>query len=265
MLLRILTLSIIALWIASIGWLLSVIWAPPESRMVVIDPQEVYEVFFDWNESTNMTLLENGSRRGQISIAGGSGIDPDTVELTRSLSVSGMLEEFLPEEGSRSINLFWRGVIDFSEEMKLLKGDFSVRIPSKQLTAHLELEGNPLQVSARALSDRAVLFSYEGAVEGGSLPLQVLPMASMLGLNQMTSSDVVLDAEARMGTFSFGGRDLRAYLLTFQRSESEGALRVYLSEAGEPLRIESDFGMEAVSEILVPLDAYKKPEVLDKK
>lgn len=259
MLLRILTLTIVAFWVATVAWLLSVIWAPPESRMVEIDPREVYEVFFNWNESTNMTLLENGARRGQVSISGGSGIDPDTVELTRSLSVSGMLESFLPGEGSRSIDLFWRGVIDFTEEMELHKGDFSVRVPSRQLTAHLKLEGDPLQMSARALSDRAVLFSYEGAVEGGSLPLQVLPMASTLGLNQITPDDVALDTEARMGTFSFGGRDLRAYLLTFRRSESEGALRVYLSEAGEPLRIESDFGMEAVSEILVPLDAYRKP------
>jgi hypothetical protein len=170
-----------------------------------------------------------------------------------------MLESFLPGEGSRSIDLFWRGVVDFSEEMKLLKGDFSVRVPSKQLTGHLKLAGDPLQMSARALSNSAELFSYEGAVEGGGLPLQVLPMASVMGLSQFTPSDVALSTEARVGTFSFGGRDLRAYLLTFRRSESEGSLRIYLSEAGEPLRIDSDFGMEAISEILVPLDAYKKP------
>jgi len=36
-----------------------------------------------------------------------------------------------------------------------------------------------------------------------------------------------------------------------------------LSEVGEPLRIETDFGVEAVSEILVPLDAYLKRKEKD--
>jgi hypothetical protein len=35
-------------------------------------------------------------------------------------------------------------------------------------------------------------------------------------------------------------------------------VRAYLSEVGEPLKIESDLGFEAVSEILVPLDAYRR-------
>ena len=260
MLLRFLTVSIVLLWVASMGWLLSVIYAPPESRMVEIDPREVYEVFFNWNETTNMTLLESGTRRGQVSISGGSGIDPDTAEFTKSLSVSGMLESFLQGDGERSVDLFWRGVIDFTEEMELHQGDFSVRVPGRQLTAHLKMSGEPMQISARALSNQVEMFSYEGALEDGVMPLQLLPMASILGVNQLTAGDLALSTEARMGTFSFGGRDLRAYLLTFQRPEAEGALRVYLSEAGEPLRIESDFGMEAISEILVPLDAYQKPK-----
>lgn len=259
MLLRLLTFSVPLCWVASIGWLLSVIWSPPESRMVEIDPREVYEIFFNWNESTNMTLLENGSRRGQVSISGGSGVEPETNEETRSLSVSGMLERFLPANDSRSIDLFWRGVLDFSGDLEMKRGDFSVRIPSRQLTAHLKMEGEPMEVSARAISNHVELFAYDGALQGNAMPMQVLPMASVLGVNQLTPQDLEFTTEARMGTFSFGGRDLRAYLLTFRRPETTGALRVYFSEAGEPLRIDSDFGMEAVSEILVPLEAYQKP------
>jgi len=68
--------------------------------------------------------------------------------------------------------------------------------------------------------------------------------------------------DARMGNFTFGGRDLRAYLLIVSAGENGESMRIFLSEVGEPLRIETDFGFEAVSEILMPLDAYlKKNEV----
>jgi hypothetical protein len=55
-----------------------------------------------------------------------------------------------------------------------------------------------------------------------------------------------------------GGREMRAFLLTLRSDKQAQEVRIYLSEAGEPLRIESDLGFEAVSEILVPLDAYQR-------
>ena len=78
MLLRIVPIFIVTFWLASVAWLCAVVWAPPESRMAQVDPRQVYDVFFAWNESTNMTLLDNGMRRGQITIAGSSGDDLET-------------------------------------------------------------------------------------------------------------------------------------------------------------------------------------------
>ncbi len=284
MLLRFFPFVIIAFWIASMAWLCAVVWAPPESRMARIDPRQVYDVFFSWNESTNMTLLENGIRRGQVTIAGGSGDDPDTGKFTNSLSVSGMIESAGEEGGvsSRKIDLFWRGLLDFSEAMNLEMGDFSIRIPNQQLTGHFSLERKPdlsgsdpstepstperglesintdqFVFQARAVLKQKQIFSFDSSKSGaGGLPLHLLPMKSIMGLDKFDPGALDIEAEARMGKFTFGGRDLRAYLLKLRKKGSEENIRIFLSEAGEPLRIESDYGFEAVSEILVPLDAY---------
>ena len=76
MLSRIIPPAIVLFWLGSVGWLSAVVWAPPGSRMSEVDPFEVYRVFFSWNDSANMTLLENGTRRGQVTVSGGSGNDP---------------------------------------------------------------------------------------------------------------------------------------------------------------------------------------------
>jgi len=85
---RLFTVFVVLFWAASVGWLCAVVWAPPESRMSRVDPREVYDTFFAWNDSTSMTLLENGARRGQLTVSGGSGVDPGA----NTLSFSGSLE-----------------------------------------------------------------------------------------------------------------------------------------------------------------------------
>lgn len=288
---RLFSVFVVVFWLLTMGWLVAVVWAPPESRMARVDPREVYSVFFAWNESTNMTLLDNGLRRGQITISGGSGEVSDTGKFTNSLSLSGMLDSNDGQEVSRRIDLFWKGVLEFSESLEMDLAEFSIRVPSRQSTAHLALERKekpasdpgtesddegdgersstgtidlakgdfPFIFRARALINRQEIFSFDSSVTGSSaLPLQMLPFGSVMGIDSFQPDQLKFDVEARRGTFTFGGRDLRAYLLIFRAVEQEGALRVYLSEAGEPLRIETDLGFEAVSEILVPLDAYRK-------
>lgn len=276
MLPRLLSIVVVLFWGASMAWLCAVVWAPPESRMARVDPREVYKVFFEWNESTNMTLLENGVRRGQITIAGGSGEDPDAGRFLNSLSVSGMLEslENTSDGGTPEIDLFWRGLLDFSEDLLLQTGDFSVRVPRQQLTAHFSMgrketpvgepaadrEGSStgnFDYAARAMMRQQLIFDFDSKRgQGAALPLHMLSMQSLPGLPPIDPSAIRFETEARMGKFSFGGRDLRAYLLILTTAESGESVRIFLSEVGEPLRIETDYGFEAVSEMLVPLDAY---------
>ena len=65
---RLITVFIVLFWAGSMAWLCAVVWAPPASRMAKVDPQEVYGVFFGWNDTTTMTVLEHGVRRGQITV-----------------------------------------------------------------------------------------------------------------------------------------------------------------------------------------------------
>ena len=270
MLFRIVTVAIVGFWLASVGWLCAVIWAPPESRMAQVDPREVYEVFFAWNESTRMTLLENGSRRGEITIAGGSGDDRKTGLFVNSFSMTGTIDTIDPSNDFPGIDLSWRGLAEFSRELEFDSGDFSVRIPGLNMSAHVSLEGRPMVTKAAVSMSEIPVFRFDSSKDSfnsgslQSLPLAGafgggLPFSSMAGKGELDES--VLDSlkvDARMGNFTFGGRDLQAYLLIFSSGDHDEAMRVFLSGVGEPLRIETDFGFEAVSEILMPLEAYLK-------
>ncbi len=265
MLPRILTVIVVFFWLGSMGWLCAVVWAPPESRMAQIDPREVYRVFFGWNDSTSMTLLENGIRKGQITIAGGSGENLISGKFSNSLSMSGTIEKYEPAYEATTVDLFWKGQVDFYDTIELQEAEFSIRVPRRMMTAQLALSGDPLAVSARATIAGKEVLKFGGETESGpSLPLSMLPIGAMLNEYSIDPNGLKWENEARMGSFSFGGRDMRAYLLILRAVEQGLTLRVYLSEVGEPLRIETDLGFEAVSEILVPLEAYRNQAGSDK-
>ena len=274
MLFRILPLGIVLFWLGSVGWLCAVVWAPPGSRMARVDPLEVYRVFFSWNDSTNMTLLEHGVRRGQVTVSGGSGNDPVTGEFARDLSVSGSVERYDPRSVSHVVDLFWKGTVSFTEAMDLLESDFSIRVPGQDLSAHLHYLDSAGTGEIRVLKDGREILRFDGLPSGPGGSAAESPLAMLggmggggsgglgafagLGLEALHPGALSLEASARMGDFNFGGRDMRAYLLTLRHSVHDQELRIYLSEVGEPLKMESDLGFEAVSEILVPLDAYRR-------
>ena len=267
---RLFTISIGLFWIASVAWLCAVIWAPPGSRMTKIDPREVYRVFFEWNDSTSMTLLENGMRRGEVSVSGGSGIEGESGKFERVLSLSGSLEDYDESSASSLVNLFWKGTLAFTETMESRGGEFSVRIPGKELSIHLSFEGpNPEggkpTMRARVTMAGNEIFAFDPSAMGsmGGADLQknlpmLGPLATIAGLGPFDPANLKLTTEARTGSFNLGGREMRAFLLTLRGADPGQEVRIYLSEAGEPLRIETDLGFEAISEILVPLDAYKR-------
>lgn len=275
MLSRLIPLAIVLFWLGSVGWLCAVVWAPPQSRMAQIDPFEVYRVFFSWNDSANMTLLENGTRRGQITVSGGSGDDPETGALARNLSFSGSLETYDPLSSSNLVDLFLKGTVAFSETMALQQTDFSVRIPGKELSAQFEYSETTRAGKVRVMMGGREILSFDSTTAGpgeggGGSPLAMLgafagggssgSLGALggFGLEALNPAAMKLETTARMGNFNFGGRDMRAFFITLRNAEHDQEVRVYLSEVGEPLKIESDLGFEAISEILVPLNAYRR-------
>jgi hypothetical protein len=274
MLSRIIPSAIVLFWLGSVGWLSAIVWAPPGSRMSEVDPFEVYRVFFSWNDSANMTLLENGTRRGQVTVSGGSGNDGLTGDFTRVLSLSGSIETYDPVSASNLVDLFWKGTAQFSGPMALQETDFSVRIPGKELSAQLQYSEKDKSGKVRVIMAGRELLSFDsttpGPGEGGTgSPLALLGamggspggngiLGALGGLDALNPATMKLEITARRGNFNFGGRDMRAYFVTLRNPDHGQEVRAYLSEVGEPLKIESDLGFEAVSEILVPLDAYRR-------
>ncbi|MDP4583690.1 MAG: hypothetical protein NWT04_07185 [Verrucomicrobiales bacterium] len=257
MLSRIIPPAIVLFWLGSVGWLSAVVWAPPGSRMSEVDPFEVYRVFFSWNDSANMILLENGTRRGQVTVSGGSGNDPASGEFTRNLSLSGSIETYDPSSASNRVDLFWKGTVEFSEPMALQETDFSVRIPGKELSVQLRHSEKDKSGKVRVTMAGRELLSFDSTTPGpGNGILGAL--GGLGGLDALNPAAMKLEITARRGNFNFGGRDMRAYFVTLHNPDHDQEIRVYLSEVGEPLKIESDLGFEAISEILVPLDAYRR-------
>ena len=267
---RLFTIAIVLFWLGSVVWLCAVVWSPPGSRMTKIDPREVYAVFFAWNDSTKMTLLENGVRRGEVVIAGGSGIEAESGVFERVVSLSGQLESWDEPSAATLVELFWKGSLAFTETMESRGGEFSVRIPAKEVSVQIAYDG-PLPTADQnpaaktAMRARVVMAGREVFAVGPETPLDpamISPLIGSLanfgGINPLDPAQLKFTTDARVGNFNLGGREMRAFLLTLRSDEQAQEVRIYLSEAGEPLRIESDLGFEAVSEILVPLDAYQR-------
>ena len=254
---RLITVFIVLFWAGSMAWLCAVVWAPPASRMAKVDPQEVYGVFFGWNDTTTMTVLEHGVRRGQITVSGGSGEDWDTGIFSRVLSVSGSMERFDELSSSSLVELLWKGTVSFSGDMEMQDGEFSVRVPGKELSALLAVKGGVPGYQAKVTLAGSEILGFDSA---GDAPLPPLLgqglLESIPGFDSFDPASIKFESEARMGSFNFAGRDMRAFLLLLRSPEHGQELLIYLSEVGEPLKIESDLGFEAISEILVPLDAY---------
>jgi len=258
---RVFQLLTLVFWLGSLVWLGLTVWAPEGSRMREVDPREAIDAFFAWNETTNLTLLENGIRRGQVAISGGSGDDEETGLFLNSLSVSGTIESRDSVPGETLVDLFWRGVVQFRRDLALHDGDFSVRIPGRRLTAHLTIEGPEGPVVARALLDGVPLFEFDSGKNDAATALanaSRLPIPGVAEtLTAEAASALTFDIRVRRGVHRIAGRDLRAFFVILAFPDYGQEIRAYLSEAGEPLRVETDLGFEAVSEMLVPLDAYQ--------
>lgn len=269
--LRLLSIAIILFWMGSVAWLSAVVWAPAGSRMSEIDPREAYSVFFAWNESTTMTLLENGTRRGQVTVNAGSGEEEESGEFQRFFSVSGSFDRYDERSASNLVELFLKGTFVFNEAMESRGGLMAARVPGRDLRAEIEFkpkgDGEKPMVRGKVEMGGREMFSFDSEADGsGSNSSMILSMLGAApggglpipGIGALDPSAMKFTTEAKVGRFHLAGREMRAYLLTFRGENEGGEVRVFLSEAGEPLRIETDLGFEAISEILVPLDAYKR-------
>jgi len=278
MIFRLTSVLIVLFWAGTTGWLIRTVWFTDEDRFEPIAAEEVMGAFFRWNDTTNLTILENGVKIGQMALGGLEGKDPRTGEVLRGLSSSGTLDEPEMETlGSASLTgLTWRLNANFAETSDLIDLETVIRVPRQNLNVRLEWKGEPPVLAARAMiggvtiyesghlsvdeaDDRGAAALIENspavaAAKAGAFPLPGLGGKGPEGLADASAWEPKI--EASKGMMDAAGRGLPVYLLKirFGNSGLGEPLRLYLSEAGEPLRIDTGWGFEAVAEVLIPVE-----------
>ncbi len=265
---RFLQIFIILFWIGTTSWLVWVIWTPYGSGFVEMDQKEAVDAFFKWNESDSFSILENGKRIGQATISGSYGEDAKNPgEIIRALSMTGSLYENTGTEASAGkVIVSWRIAMAFDESdpAKLKTAQITIMLPAQQVKAVIDLLGDPPQIRARATLNELPVFQYSGSSEGmPDLPESLTSGLASGVLKELANSADNFEPEisAKRGTAVFGGRELPVFLIEIKPPIDQTGIRIFLSQAGEPLKIDTDFGLEATSDVLVPLKTFKDSAV----
>ena len=280
MLPRLLAALVVLFWIGSTGWLVQSIWFESETRFEPVDPEEALGAFFRWNDQSTLEILDNGRRLGPMYVGGFEGIDPRTGEFSRGLSTQGNMDG-----GRQGANLGdrenlvgtnWRMTAEFDEETRLKSFQAVLRVPRQELDVRMELDGDPAELATRVTMAGVVLLEVgelsideEGRGSSGgrkasptaSSQVPVLPPAAAAGWLPggalLTDEDAWRPKlEASRGVMKVAGSDQVVYLVKvkFGEDETTPPLRLYFSEAGEPWRIDTGWGFEAVAEVLIPVE-----------
>lgn len=275
---RLLSAFIIVFWLATTGMLVRSIWFGEERRFEEVDPKQALGAFFQWNEISTLTIVENGQKIGQMVVSGFEGIDPRTGRFARGLSTQGTLDGRaleIGETGEALVGTSWRMTADFGESIDLEGFELKMRIPQQQLEVRLQLAGEPPTLGARVLSGDTVIYetgelTADSLVGGprtgsGSKPGSVAGSpASAAAMGWLPGGGLMADPEgwkpeirASRGMMEVAGSRQLVYLVEvwFGGDTSGNPVKLYFSEAGEPWRIDTGWGYEAMAEVLIPIES----------
>ena len=269
--LRAFQFGVVFFWLFAAGWLTWSALRPERAGMLPLDPRRPLDVFFAWNESAQLTLLKDGLRIGQISVAGFDG-KPNRPEnpAKPGFSVSGTVEKIITDDHGKpvpTVGLSSRNLIEFNEEdLSLHAARFQFRAPAAQLDVEASVGGREEDLQVRATLAGKEIFVYNGS----AAKPPVLPNVAGFGFEKMGTgvlrealdsvgdpSQIEVETKAYRGVQRLAGRRFQVYVMEFSIAQFDQKMTVFFSESGEPLQIKTTFGYEALSEVLVPLDAYR--------
>ncbi len=249
---------VVIFWLFATGWLIKTVMTPPDAGLSEIDPRRPLEAFFAWNDNTRMTVLEHGDKIGELRVTAADRDAENPAEISLSGNVFG--DKYPGLKGA-----IFRMTQSISEDYSILGGSFLMRLPSSDMTIRAVMDEQKQTMEAELLVSGASMFKYNSAKDGKIDPNAI----AMVKSNPMLSSMIEeaggqesLDWEIHSyrGQRIFHGKPLPVYLMKLRLPQlGEDSIRFYLSEAGEPLLIETDFGIAAVSEMLQP-PKKKKPQ-----
>ncbi len=278
MLPRFLAIFVVLFWMVSTGWLVRSIWFEEEYQFEPVAAEEALGAFFQWNDSSTLTVLHEGQPIGQMIMNASEGQDPRTGEFLRGFSTKGTLDEgrgSLSGAGLENLaGATWRVATRFDEQTELEAFELVIWVPRQALDLRVELAGDPPQLAARATMAETVLLevgqlsadvdsSPGRGKDGASKPTgaSVLPPAAAAGW--LPGGAMLADEsawrpriEASRGVMKVAGSDQPVYLVkvSFGQDEQATPLRLYFSEAGEPWRIDTGWGFEAIADVLIPVE-----------
>lgn len=272
MLWRLISALVVFFWLATTSWLVRSVWFADDAAFEAIDNEEALGAFFGWNETSTLAVLDNGRRIGQMVVSGFEGRDPRTGLFSRGLSTQGTLDESGGSGDGSLGNLVgtsWRMTAEFDEDSTVQDMEVALRVPKQEMNVRLELGGEPRELGARVMVGEMVLFetgrlSIDGdkAVAGKTPPTGKSPPPPT-AMSWLPGGALMADPEAwkpkitaSRGLMTVAGSSQPVFRVEvrFTEDESIEPVRIYLSEAGEPWRIDTGWGFEAVAEVLTPVD-----------
>lgn len=277
---------VIGFWAVTTSILVKRIWFSDETRMVKVAPEKVLEMFFSWTEGADLSILKEGQRIGQLSLSTQqkrlSSSREEKHEDLREISMAGSLDRISSQGSGGKVEVqdkevHWRGVMTVTDELTFPKGDFVLRMPKVGLGAQFGFDHPARTISLDVRSNGKELFHYQGSPAGlTELPElgwmgRLLPLGALLGGKGEVRGVMKAwapEIEGRFGSAMVAGRRMLVYQLVIRGKSSGGKpgseVKLYLSEAGEPLMIETAWGYEALAQVLVPVEIYEKEEQISR-
>ncbi len=280
MFVRVMSFAIVLFWAGTTAWLARSVWFESDARFEPVDPEQALGAFFRWNETSNLAILENDVRIGQMVVSGYEGVDPRSGLFTRGLSTQGTLDgtEGGQPGDSGLTGAAWRMTADFDSDTEMEALELVLRLPRQALNLRIELAGDPPETAARLTVGGLTVFETGtlsvDAIDGGpsrrksnrggtaepALPLEEspgwMPGGALLGNADAWRPRI----EAGRGFMEIAGSPQPVYLVKiyFGEGNSGNPVKLYLSEAGEPWKIDTGWGFEAVAEVLIPVEALTR-------
>lgn len=248
---RFLQLFILVFWLGTVGLLIRKHTLPPEEGMTPVDLHEPMEAFFSSNSSTLLLVSEQGKRIGQATLSG-SHRPQDPLSL-RDLSVTGSLESASDGSPKGRTGAFWRGHLSFSQDYEPKAGQLLIRLPGQDVSVIFSYDVDQGGLGTDVISGGQTLFRSRPGIEVApdvATPWFPLVSAWTQGLKSSLadgSTPPVGQPSARRGIIVVGNQKLPAYLIRLPLPADQW-IKIYLSQAGEPLQAETSFGIDVSSE-----------------
>lgn len=253
---RLLSAGIVGFWLVMTGLLVQKIWFPAESRLAEVDPRAVFDLFVSRDRETQLEIFRDREVIGTLRAVPvpRSGMRPPyyhrfLLDGRVKFSSGGLFDE---------AGLFLKGSLSLSQEGE---------VPELNLTLSLSRPEFSLEVSKKAGDAAPAVRLKRGDIELLNTEGQANPLASMLlpmvGLSaedlERAGRAARAEAEeteikARHGRFTVRGQSWNGYIVTREKNGRavEPGFKLYLTDTGEILQVDTPAGLTLVSRDLVP-------------